>query len=239
MSPNLCRCGTHMRILAAVRRAAGEQCDPRRRRRPAGGDGDERDPRARCLAAACWVAAARWSSASRLHVCLGAGAAGGRTASSRRACRAACAPRPCSMPGSASTPSGITVFTGKAELGQGIKTALLQVAAEELVGRARAQITLVTADTAKTPNEGYTAGSQSMQDSATAIRHAAAQVRDLLIGAAAAALRCSGRAADGEGRRGHRRRRPQRSAMASSSPPICCTSRRNPNPSSRTRAPTA
>ena len=38
-------------------------------------------------------------------------------------------------------------------------------------------ITLVTADTARTPNEGYTAGSQSMQDSGTAILHAAAQVR--------------------------------------------------------------
>ncbi|HEV7816299.1 MAG TPA: molybdopterin cofactor-binding domain-containing protein, partial [Janthinobacterium sp.] len=58
----------------------------------------------------------------------------------------------------------IVVFTGKAELGQGIKTALLQVAAEELVV-APARITLVTADTELTPNEGYTAGSHSMQDS--------------------------------------------------------------------------
>jgi CO/xanthine dehydrogenase Mo-binding subunit len=80
---------------------------------------------------------------------------------------------------------GITVFTGKAELGQGIKTALLQVAAEELSVEPR-QIQFITADTAKTPDEGYTAGSQSMQDSATAIRHAAAQARELLIGAASA-----------------------------------------------------
>jgi nicotinate dehydrogenase subunit B len=78
----------------------------------------------------------------------------------------------------------ITIFTGKAELGQGIKTALIQVAAEELVVPPKA-IHLVTADTALTPNEGYTAGSHSMQDSGTAIRHAAAQVRQLLIGAAA------------------------------------------------------
>jgi CO/xanthine dehydrogenase Mo-binding subunit len=56
----------------------------------------------------------------------------------------------------------ITVFTGKAELGQGIRTALLQVAAEELMVEPAA-IELVTADTARTPNEGYTAGSQSMQ----------------------------------------------------------------------------
>jgi len=78
----------------------------------------------------------------------------------------------------------ITVFTGKCELGQGIKTALIQIAAEELVVAPEA-IHLVTADTALTPNEGYTAGSHSMQDSGTAIRYAAAQARSLLIGAAA------------------------------------------------------
>ena len=79
----------------------------------------------------------------------------------------------------------ITIFTGKAELGQGIKTALVQLAAEELVVAPEA-IHLVTADTALTPDEGYTAGSHSMQDSGTAIRHAAAQAREVLIGAAAA-----------------------------------------------------
>ena len=78
----------------------------------------------------------------------------------------------------------ITVFTGKAELGQGIKTALMQIAAEQLdVDFDR--IKLVTADTALTPNEGYTAGSHSMQDSGTAIMNAAAQVRQLLIAEAA------------------------------------------------------
>jgi nicotinate dehydrogenase subunit B len=81
----------------------------------------------------------------------------------------------------------ITLFTGKAELGQGIKTALLQVAAEELVVDPRT-ITLVTADTGRTPNEGYTAGSQSMQDSGTAILHASAQVRAILVGLASQRL---------------------------------------------------
>ena len=78
----------------------------------------------------------------------------------------------------------VTVFTGKAELGQGVTTALLQVAAEQLdvpVNR----IDLVTADTMRTPNEGFTAGSHSMQDSGTAIMNAAAQVRGLLLDAAA------------------------------------------------------
>jgi CO/xanthine dehydrogenase Mo-binding subunit len=78
----------------------------------------------------------------------------------------------------------ITVFTGKAELGQGIKTALIQVAAEQLVVEP-ARITLVTADTARTPNEGYTAGSQSMQHSGTAIMNAAAQVRAIIVDLAA------------------------------------------------------
>lgn len=78
----------------------------------------------------------------------------------------------------------ITVFTGKAELGQGIRTALIQVAAEELEVEP-GDIELVTADTARTPNEGYTAGSQSMQNSGTAIRNAAAQVRAMLYAEAA------------------------------------------------------
>ena len=81
----------------------------------------------------------------------------------------------------------ITVFTGKAELGQGIRTALIQVAAEELVVEP-ARIELVTADTGRTPNEGYTAGSQSLQHSGTAIMNAAAQARELIVGFAAARL---------------------------------------------------
>jgi CO/xanthine dehydrogenase Mo-binding subunit len=82
----------------------------------------------------------------------------------------------------------VTVFTGKAELGQGIMTALIQCAAEELDINPVA-ITLVTADTERTPNESYTAGSHSMQDSGTAILNAAAQVRAILVGLAARRLK--------------------------------------------------
>ncbi|HVJ54169.1 MAG TPA: molybdopterin cofactor-binding domain-containing protein [Aliidongia sp.] len=82
---------------------------------------------------------------------------------------------------------GVTVFTGKAELGQGIGTALLQIAAEEL-GVPVERLTLVTADTGRTANEGYTAGSHSIQDSGGAIRNAAAQLRELLITEAARRL---------------------------------------------------
>jgi len=77
-----------------------------------------------------------------------------------------------------------TVFTGKVELGQGIKTALMQLAIDEL-DLPDNSLTLVTADTGRTPNEGITAGSHSMQDSGTAILNAAANVRHLLAGEAA------------------------------------------------------
>jgi CO/xanthine dehydrogenase Mo-binding subunit len=82
---------------------------------------------------------------------------------------------------------GITAFTGKAELGQGFKTAFQQIAAEELDVPFEA-IKVVTADTGRTANEGYTAGSHSMQDSGTAILNAAAQVRALLVAEAARRL---------------------------------------------------
>jgi CO/xanthine dehydrogenase Mo-binding subunit len=83
--------------------------------------------------------------------------------------------------------SQVTVFTGKAELGTGIRTAFIQIAADEL-GVEPYRIALVTADTAATPNEGYTAGSHSTADSGTAIANAAAQVRALLLQSAAAKL---------------------------------------------------
>jgi nicotinate dehydrogenase subunit B len=81
----------------------------------------------------------------------------------------------------------ITAFTGKAELGQGFKTAFQQIAAEELDVPFQS-LKVITADTKLTANEGYTSGSHSMQDSGTAIQHAAAQVRELLIAEAARRL---------------------------------------------------
>src|SRR5260370_31300896 len=71
---------------------------------------------------------------------------------------------------------GITVFTGKAELGQGFRTAAQQIAAEEL-DVAFESLKVITADTGRTANEGYTSGSHSTQDSGTAVQNAAAQVR--------------------------------------------------------------
>src|SRR6267142_3022215 len=78
----------------------------------------------------------------------------------------------------------VTIFTGKAELGQGILTALAQIAAEELdVGLEK--IRIVGADTSRGPDEQYTFGSQSVEQSGSAIRAASAEVRGILLAAAA------------------------------------------------------
>lgn len=84
----------------------------------------------------------------------------------------------------------VAVRTGKVELGQGILTAMIQIAAEELnveLGR----IDLASGDTAVTPNEGFTAGSLSIQVGGSALRLVCAEVRALMLEAAAARLQCS------------------------------------------------
>jgi nicotinate dehydrogenase subunit B len=78
----------------------------------------------------------------------------------------------------------VTVFTGKAELGQGVLTALAQIAAEEL-DVAFDKIRMVSADTSRGPDEQYTFGSQSIEQSGSAIRAASAQARASLLVAAA------------------------------------------------------
>ena len=77
-----------------------------------------------------------------------------------------------------------TIFTGKVELGQGILTALAQIAAEEL-DLPLARLKMISGDTRQTPNEGQTAGSQSIENSGTALRMACAEARAVLIEAAA------------------------------------------------------
>jgi CO/xanthine dehydrogenase Mo-binding subunit len=81
----------------------------------------------------------------------------------------------------------VTIFTGKCELGQGITTALAQIASDEL-DVAYERIEMIWADTARTPNEGMTAGSQSVENSGTALRYACAEARQILLGLAAAKL---------------------------------------------------
>lgn len=63
----------------------------------------------------------------------------------------------------------VTVRVGKVELGQGIATALAQVAAEELDVDPR-RIRMAAASTADSPDEGLTSGSRSIEDSGLALR---------------------------------------------------------------------
>jgi CO/xanthine dehydrogenase Mo-binding subunit len=82
---------------------------------------------------------------------------------------------------------GVTLFTGKVEIGQGITTAIARIGAEEL-DVALERMTVRTADTAEGPNELYTAGSMSMEDSGNAVRQAAAEARRALLELAAEQL---------------------------------------------------
>ena len=81
----------------------------------------------------------------------------------------------------------VTVSPGKVEIGQGIVTALAQIAADELeIDLSRVQ--MVRASTATSPNEGVTSGSLSIQQSGRALRHACAEVRQIFLQLAAERL---------------------------------------------------
>jgi CO/xanthine dehydrogenase Mo-binding subunit len=77
-----------------------------------------------------------------------------------------------------------TVCTGKVELGQGIVTALAQIAAEEL-NLPLDRLHMISGDTEKTPNEGVTSGSQSIEFGGVALRIACADMHATLAGLAA------------------------------------------------------
>src|SRR5438270_12167117 len=78
----------------------------------------------------------------------------------------------------------VTVSPGKVEIGQGIVTALAQIAADELdIDLSR--VKMVRATTAACPNEGVTSGSLSIQHSGRALRAACAEIRQIFLTAAA------------------------------------------------------
>jgi nicotinate dehydrogenase subunit B len=81
----------------------------------------------------------------------------------------------------------VTIFSGKVELGTGVRTALGQIAAEEL-DLPFERVALIQGDTARTPDEGYTAGSQTIQAGGVNVRKAAATARQVLINLAATRL---------------------------------------------------
>jgi len=81
----------------------------------------------------------------------------------------------------------VAILPGKVEIGQGIVTALAQIAADELdVDISR--VDMIRASTATSPNEGVTSGSLSIQQSGRALRHVCAEVRQRLLVAASERL---------------------------------------------------
>ncbi len=74
----------------------------------------------------------------------------------------------------------VTVFTGKTEIGQNIRTSLTQAVAEEL-GAPVAAITLVMADTAATPFDMGTFGSRTTPTMNLQLRKVAAAARGVLV----------------------------------------------------------
>src|SRR3954464_4969988 len=83
-----------------------------------------------------------------------------------------------------STEGHVVVSPGKVEIGQGIVTALAQIAADEL-DLDLSRVRMVRATTAGSPNEGVTSGSLSVQQSGRAVRHVCAEVRQIFLSLAA------------------------------------------------------
>src|SRR6266496_5388181 len=78
----------------------------------------------------------------------------------------------------------VTVYTGKVEVGQNIRTSLSQIVAEELMVPT-ASIEMVMGDTDQTPYDAGTFGSQTTPQMGPQLRRAASSARDVLIDQAA------------------------------------------------------
>ncbi len=150
MSKNLCRCGTHDRIIRAIRRVIGRPAPPQNN--ITGSQQDE-------------------SPGIELPKVLK------------------------DNPGldswvSFNTDGTVTLFTGKVELGQDIRTAIAMIGADELdVSLERVRV--VMGDTDQTPAEGYTTSSLSLETSGNAVRYATAEVRQIALAEAQSRLNVS------------------------------------------------
>ena len=113
----------------------------------------------------------------------------GRARSACRAPRPRSARRSTPARSTASSPSTrdgtVTIYSGKVDLGQGLRIAIPQMAAEEL-GIGVERIALIEGDTALTPDQGPTAGSSGIMRGGVQIRQAAATAREALIALASA-----------------------------------------------------
>jgi nicotinate dehydrogenase subunit B len=176
---NLCRCGTHGRIIRAVQKAAA---------RASGGSAVVPGP------PAGQVLASR-VPAGGTQPAEGPVLAPARPPVAESGVPSSVSPLPADLAANPllarwldfSRDGEVTIRVGKVEYGQGIWTALAQVAAEELQV-ALARVRMAPVSTSTSPDEGVTAGSLSVQDSGSALRQACAQARGVLLDAAAARL---------------------------------------------------
>jgi nicotinate dehydrogenase subunit B len=82
----------------------------------------------------------------------------------------------------------VTVYSGKVDLGTGVRTAISQIVAEEL-DVPMARVSVIQGDTLLTPDQGPTYGSLSIQNGGVQIRQAAATARRALLRQAGQRLR--------------------------------------------------
>jgi CO/xanthine dehydrogenase Mo-binding subunit/aerobic-type carbon monoxide dehydrogenase small subunit (CoxS/CutS family) len=184
---NLCRCGCHGRIVRAVLRAASGPPGPADAHTvsPAGNPAEAAAPAAGGVqASGVWAIGSGISQEEQ-----------GPSADRLPSDRSGAADLPANLAANPplarwldfGQPGEVTIRTGKVEYGQGIWTALAQIAAEELqVDLARVLVAPVSTSTS--PDEGHTSGSRSVQDSGSALRQVCAQARELLITDAATRL---------------------------------------------------
>jgi CO/xanthine dehydrogenase Mo-binding subunit len=83
----------------------------------------------------------------------------------------------------------VRIATGKVEIGQGILTALVQIAAEELDVEPQ-RLRIVSGETDASPAEGFTSGSYSVAVGGAAMRLVCAEVRSLFLDRLADRLGC-------------------------------------------------
>ena len=165
---HLCRCGTHQRLARAFGRAVGVPAEP-----PA---------RASQVVAAAPSEVTTGTVGSDDDVsCTGVGSGHSEL--------------PASLVSSPTVERWLRVMpdgrvradTGKVELGQGIRAALARIVAGEL-GISAELVDVASTTTGSSPDEGYTAGSASLDQGGVALAMAAAAMRRMLLGRAAVHL---------------------------------------------------
>lgn len=153
LQTHLCRCGTHVRLIEAARRALGL---PPEHREITVVEPDQAPPVAPMADDADLPAAIQANPRIEQWIDV--------------------------------QPDGtVTVYPGKVEIGQGIRTAFCQIVASQLAVPSD-RIVIRSTRTGRSPDQWFTAGSLSIEDGGTALAHAAAACRRVLLERGASVL---------------------------------------------------